>query len=181
MESNKLNDIIQTLLELYYKVFPETPTLSVGVIFTADLNMTHAELRPDKKDQILHSQLQNDFNGRMVVPDSTMDTIYILLNSAMVKQYTEDGSMTWVGTVGHEFTHAVDFYMMAKKDGLTSYTPLEESGQYLMFQQWTEYHARKCGYRFLREFFKFIGLNFTRDEQISHILQTEASHQLLCI
>ena len=164
-------------MELYYKVFPETPVLSVGVIITSDLNMTYAKLRPDKKDQILHSQVQNDFNGRMVVPDSTMDTIHILLNSVMVKQYTEDGSMTWVGTVGHEFTHAVDFYTMAQKDELTSYTPLEEPGQYLMFQQWTEYHARKCGYRFLREFFNSIGLNLKRDEQISHILQTEAPMQ----
>ena len=51
--------------------------------------------------------------------------------------------MTWVGTLAHEYTHALDFYKMAKLEALDSYAPLEDPDRYFLFQQWTEYHARR--------------------------------------
>lgn len=38
----------------------------------------------------------------------------------MIEKYTEDGSMTWVGILAHELTHAIDYNQFAKREGLNS-------------------------------------------------------------
>lgn len=177
MADNKMQELINSLFSLYHITFPEAEQIPVSVSFTDNLNKTHAELRPDRKETILREGLQADFNGRMVVPESLDETIHILLNTKKVEEYTIDGSMTWIGTIGHEYTHALDFYQMARLEKLDSYMPLEKTSQYMMFQQWTEYHARKCGYRFLRKYFETTGQILQGEEQIQHILEVEAPAQ----
>lgn len=56
-----------------------------------------------------------------------------------------------LGTFAHELTHAIDFYQMALKENLDYYDPLLATDKYLMFHLWSEYHARKLGYSFLRK------------------------------
>lgn len=177
MADNQLQVLINTLFSMYHSTFPEAMQIPVSVSFTDDLNRTHAELRPDRADLILKEGIQSDYNGRMVVPESLDDPIHILLNTRKVEEYTNDGSMTWIGTIGHEYTHAIDFYQMARLEELDSYSPLEETSKYVMFQQWTEYHARKCGYRFLRKYFEATGQILQGDEQIEYIMETEAPIQ----
>ena len=67
-------------------------------------------------------------------------------------------------------THAIDYYQMARREALTYYDPLEESASYHMFQLWSEYHARKLGYRLLREFHEGVG-NLSDKQQQINILQ----------
>lgn len=162
------------VLSLYHVTFPGTETIPVSVIFTDDLNRTHAEIRPDRRDELLTNNRQSDFNGRMVVPLLVEDSIYVLLNETKFYEYIQDGSMTWVGTLAHEYTHALDFYQMARLEGLDSYAPLEETDKYILFQQWTEYHARRCGYRLLRRYFEVMGQMPNVDEQLQYIINIEA-------
>lgn len=177
MADNQLQELINTLFSMYHSIFPEVIKIPVSITFTDDLNKTHAELRPDRADSILEEGLQSNYNGRMVVPESIDDPIHILLNVRKIEEFTNDGSMTWIGTIGHEYTHAIDFYQMARLEKLDSYSPLEETSQYMMFQQWTEYHARKYGYRFLRKYFEVAGIILQGDEQIKYIMETEAPAQ----
>ena len=169
-----MDDIFQTLIKLYHGLYPDSPQVSVEIILTDNLNYTHAELRPDVKQQLLAENPQSDFNGRMVVPISLDDPIHILLNTIKMQEYTNDGSMTWIGSFAHEYTHAIDYFQMARLEGLTAYDPLEKAEQYLMFQMWTEYHARKRGYSFLRRFLSACGaVSVESDAQLKHISTRE--------
>ena len=169
-----MDNAFQTLIKRYYDIYPGSPQVPVDIKLTDNLNSTHAELRPDVKNQLLAENPQIDFNGRMVLPVSLDDPIHILLNTTKVQEYTNDGSMTWIGTIAHEFTHAIDYYQMARMEGLTTYAPLEKAEQYLMFQMWTEYHARKRGYCFLRKFLSAAGaVSVESDAQLKHISTKE--------
>lgn len=172
MEEKINQRTIDELLLRYFSVFPDMEHVPTRIIFTYDLNKTNAMLRPDQAGWLLTEKPQSDYNGRMVLPTSMEDPIHILVNMEKVDQYEKDGSMTWIGTIGHELTHAIDYYQMARLEKLPSYTPLEDAS-YLMFQMWSEYHARKCGYKFLRRHFELSGLMPADDGAIMHILKTE--------
>lgn len=149
-----LNELIRSLIEMYYNCYPTMIQIPVDVAVSDNLEQSHYELRPDRKEQITGARIEahNDDNGRMVVPHEIYANIHILLNQKKVVEYTQDKSMTWIGTLAHELTHAIDFYQMARKEHLSYYDPLEEINQHFMFQLWSEYHARKFGYGFLRYF-----------------------------
>ncbi len=163
---------VQSILESYYKMYPEQQRIEVDIFLTENLNATHSKLRPDASiDPECADQL--DYNGRMVVPVSLDERISILLNLNKIVEYTEDGSLTWIGTIAHELTHAIDYYRMARIEGLREYVPLENPELYCLFQLWTEYHARNHGYRFLRNFLDGLGRIGSRESQIYHIRNTE--------
>ena len=169
------NRIFDNIIDLYYVLNPTMERVPVHIILTDDLNRTHFEIRPEKKNRLIlqDAELSNDYNGRMIMPHSVDEKISILLNTLKMKQYTEDGSMTWIGTICHELTHAIDYYQMARKEALLFYDPLEEISLYQMFQLWSEYHARKLGYGFLREFFYRKGVLGDRLQQIRDIQERE--------
>ena len=93
-DNNKMQKLIDSLFSLYHSTFPEAEQIPVSLTFTDDLNRTHAEFRPDRKENILRGRFHTDFNGLMVVPESLDETIHILLNMKKVEEYTIDGSMT---------------------------------------------------------------------------------------
>lgn len=173
---SELNNMINILYEQYYKCYPHMERIPVNIEFTDDLAKKHFELRSDIKEQLIAEDIysQQNFNGRMVAPCDIKDNISILLNTNKVVQYCNDGSMTWIGTFAHELTHAIDFYMMARKEKLQSYDELQQCSTYLMFQLWSEYHARKLGYQFLRT---ILGVDkqptYSLKECIDHIQNTE--------
>lgn len=136
---------------------------------------THYELRPDRKEELIAHNIEtfNIQNGRMVTPRTNDEPTYILLNTKMIEKYTEDGSMTWVGILAHELTHAIDYNQFAKREGLNSLDIIEGTSNFYMFQLWSEYHARKRGYYFLRLFFENHNRLDTREIQVEYILQTE--------
>ena len=141
-----LNELISYFAELYFSQNSDAPRIPVNMILTEDMNKTHLEIRPDLADLI--SDTDNSYNGRMVAPHSLEDPIFILLNINKVLKYTEDRTLTWVGTIGHELTHAVDYYEMARKTEVETYDSLQDLPHFTLFQLWSEYHARKKGYNF---------------------------------
>lgn len=176
MEEKIHQRAMKELVLLYFSIYPDMEQIATNITFTDDLNETNAILRPDKAEWLLAENPQNDYNGRMVLPNSLEEPIHILVNLKKVDQYTKDGSMTWIGTIGHELTHAIDYYQMARLEELSSYLSLEDSS-HLMFRMWSEYHAKKCGYRFLRKYFELSGSMPADDDIIMHILRTELPQQ----
>ena len=164
-----------SFVSYYYDVFPTMQRIPVNIITTEDLNQTHSELRPENKARFVgaNAELKNEDNGRMVVPYSINGTISILLNTKKLLEYTGAASNTWIGTIAHELTHAIDYYQMARKEGLTHYDPLEEISLYHMFQLWSEYHARKLGYRFLREYINKSEDSVNEQQLIEDIVKIE--------
>lgn len=174
------NSIIENLIDDYYSLFPDMLKISVKVIISDCLSQSHFELRPDMKERLSKLNIENDdnYNGRMVMPNKVGSHINILMNRQKMIEYTEDGTFTWKGTLAHELTHSIDYHQMAIKEKLTSYDPLMETSKYLVFQMWSEYHARKLGYTFLRKQLNLDTDDSTRSERIEHILTTEWPHHM---
>lgn len=176
--NNSFDKIIRQLYQSYYTQYPDMPEIKVSAVFTDSLSRSHFEIRPDMEEELTKQGILGDdtSNGRMVLPRRVGDTIFILLNSNKVIEYSKDGSMTWIGTFAHELTHAIDYYQMSIMENMDIYDALLRTEHYLMFQLWSEFHARKTGYSFLRNFLsKDIG---NEDEQVNHILNYEWPHQL---
>ncbi len=177
-DKDGLQKIIDSLFEYYFAVFPDAPRIPVQMTFTSDLNEAHAQIRPDfKDDPAFQDASGNEFNGRMVLPIFINDPIHILVNTRKAIEHEKAGQQTFQGTIAHEFTHAIDFYQMARRDRLESYFPLEKTGKYTFFQQWSEYHARKRGYYFLRKCCELKGIMPDEKTQIEHIITIEAPFQ----
>lgn len=165
--------IIQDVIDMYYRYYPDAQKIPVNVILTDNLNLSHGEIRPDIKEYLFSVRPQNDFNGRMVLPVTLDKPMYILINKSKMKEYAASG--TWIGTIAHELTHAIDFYCMARLENLDNYNELEKSCKYNVFRLWSEYNARKKGYKFLRYIMsENLG---TPEEQIKDILQRELPGQ----
>ena len=166
---------INSIIELYYFINPTMIRIPVNIYFTEDLNQKHVDLRPEYREMITSKRAEyaNTQNGRMVAPHSVDDTICILMNIEKVKEYTDDRSMTWVGTIAHELTHAIDFYQMARRESLTFYDPLEDmSISSMVFRLWSEYHARKLGYKLFREYHNIME-EADDNQQIRHVVEVE--------
>lgn len=163
----------EALEKIYYKLFADVDEIPVQVVIADDMNSAHLEIRPDLKDYFMLDAPDNGFNGRMVAPIDIDDAFIILMNYHRILQYTEDGSLTWMGTFAHELTHIHDYTEMSIKEKMSSYLPLEKIQDYIMFQMWTEYHARKKGYLFLRYIFWQEGKLPGEDEQKVYIREKE--------
>lgn len=177
IQLNNINfeEIIQSLKLLYYELYPDMPNASINVIISDCLSKTNIEIRPDLKERLVKDGIEktDDYNGLMVLPYAMGDPINILLNRNKIIEYTEDGSMTWAGTFAHELTHAIDFYQMALKENLNYYDPLLETDKYYMFHLWSEYHARRFGYAFLRKLLKVDTDASNEKDRIEYILKVE--------
>lgn len=171
---------IQILVDAFYREYPEIERVPVEIILSDDLDETSYRLRPDIRKRLMAQGKQGNGqgNGRMVPPHNLDEKLHVLLNTEMIQKHTKDGTMSWVGTIAHELTHAADFYQMARLEGLSNYDPLQEKSLYELFQYWTEYHARKVGYGFLR---KFLGVDTNPDDReaaIEHIASFEWPHHM---
>ncbi len=170
-----LKEIMSQLFLDYYDLYPGMPTIPINIVFTDCLSKSHLELRPDMKDRLLKEGIEkeDDGNGRMVPPHNVGEYINILLNRKRLMEYIDDESSTWRGTFAHELTHAIDYFQMAVKENLNIYDPLSETDGYLMFQLWSEYHARKLGYSFLRNQLHIDSDDGNEKERVKHILEVE--------
>ena len=72
-------------------------------------------------------------------------------------------------------THAIDYRDMALKKNLPNCDELSSLDNYSLFIWWSEYHARKYGYTFLRHI--LIGNEIPFSEQKSHIISKELPAQ----
>lgn len=174
MEDINIERIMQGLSIKYYELYPDMPKIPINIVITNCLSKSYHELRPDLKEKLIKDKIENvdDFNGLMVLPNAIGTPINILFNTTNMINYTKDGSMTWVGTFAHELTHAIDYSQMAIKENLNCYDPLNRTDKYYMFQLWSEFHARKFGYKFLREQLNVDGDYDERDILI-HIHEVE--------
>lgn len=168
-----MHELIEMLIEKYYTCYPSLPKISCNFIITDCIRDSYLELCSILKRKLNNLRIDrlNDYNGLMVLPHSVGEPINILLNKKKMVEYTSDNSMTWLGTFAHELTHAIDYYEMAMKEKLTNYESLE-SNHYYMFNLWSEYHARKLGYNFLRQ---SLNVDNSIDEvsRIQHIKEVE--------
>lgn len=163
-------EVFQEVISAYYRFYPDAEEIPVEVLVTDDLNRTHSEIRPECKEYLLSEQPQQDFNGRLVAPHRLDEPMNILLNEYKIIEYFD--SRTWLGTIAHELTHAIDYYQMARLENLANYDIIDTDKKYNVFRLWSEYHARKKAYKFLgsimsRKYFR------SPEEHLKHIREEE--------
>lgn len=74
----------------------------------------------------------------------------------LISKSVIDGQYTFVGTICHELTHIHDYVDFAEYYCAGDYTMLDDCEEMRVFYYWTEFHARKLGYSFLRKIYFFI-------------------------
>lgn len=175
--SEEMENLFNNIDALYHRIHQDQQLPLYMILLTDDLNRAHAEVRPDSADSILSSNAQSDFNGRMVPPRDRKGKFSILINTEKVNEYTEKNTFEYIGTFAHEMTHAVDYYQMAALEQLNSYDQLERTGLYTTFQLWSEFHARREGYKFLNTFREMADGVVERDKHIEWIKTKEGPFQ----
>lgn len=181
MENLNHNEQIQTYRKQYYEMFSDMPEILDNYIITDCLSKSHFELRPDLKERLIKEGIKkcDNNNGRTVFPIEVNKPINILLNRKYIIETTFDGTLSWIGTFAHELTHAIDYYQMALKENLFVYDPLlEQESKYFIFQIWSEYHAKRIGYLFLRNYLKVDNDDTTKNDRIEYILETELPYHI---
>ena len=180
LDFKNADEVIEFLTREYYKYNPNMERITVIILITKNLRESYEKISPDIKDLASKESLDSldSYNGLMVLPMKLDESIHILLNANKIMEYSKDKTMTWLGTFAHELTHAIDFYQIARKDSLESYMPLRGGNQYYLFTLWSEYHARKIGYSFLRKLLVDDEDNNTRNERLSNILNKELPFHL---
>jgi hypothetical protein len=85
-----------------------------------------------------------------------------------------DENLHFMGTIVHELTHIHDFIDFANQFSNGDLSIIDKSVKYRAFFFWTEFHARKTGYLFLRKTINyFYDMKSTIGEQLEHIRNVE--------
>ena len=84
-------------------------------------------------------------NGTVILcNDIKKDGVQIIISKQAVLR--DDGGLTLVGTINHEFTHANDFMDFADYLGTTDSESIMSNNYWYTMQMWSEFHARRNGF-----------------------------------
>lgn len=144
-------------------------------------NFYESQLTFASKRQLEHLQnfdenekeRSNSFNGYLLMPTNEREEFIILLNPL-----TFDEQNTFIGTFHHEITHMFDYSKYMNDCGIISEEKMFDTEYYHCMYYWSEYHARKLGYTYLRKYVQII-FNLKQEEIVEHIKNTEIPTQMI--
>lgn len=165
----ELEKLISLAVNFYSNKYYDLQRIPINYIITENLDEKHRELRPDIAGEITGENLHSDDNGRMIPPMTVDEPMNVVLNMKIFSGQ----SVNWTGTLAHEITHAIDYYQMAKINDLKDYSSLERG---YIFPSWSEYHAKKIGYSFLRTICDHMNIFSEKEKQIEEITNVEWPH-----
>ena len=103
---------------------------------------------PDVQRETLMQQgkkVTDSLNGTVILlKDLEVDGLQIILSQHSFKY--NDGGLTLIGTINHEFTHAIDFLDFAKHLGISDSEAVMRDDDWFTLQMWSEFHARRNGF-----------------------------------
>lgn len=169
---NLIEMVIQGVINQCYEYF-QYDRDEVKVNFTLSSNMANdcERLRPN--ENIIDRKSVNTMNGLMLLPKHIDETFDIIINADSIIKYTLDNSMTWVNTIAHELTHVYDYQNLINKEELNEINGELFWLKYKTFYYWSEFHAKREGYRFLYHWLKAADAFKSDDEHIKHIVEIE--------
>ena len=86
----------------------------------------------------------NDSNGTVIFAPTRDKTTLVVMSKKVLPQIDLDEVH---GTILHELTHAHDYYDYADFLQIADHNLLFDSSYYNAFFYWTEFHARRIGYK----------------------------------
>lgn len=164
--------LVKNLVQLFYCETGLTPLECeiefVDDIFTRKLELAVSE---DMRTSVLENKNFNSgLNGTLIMPNSLQEPVVILICNKVI-----DENGTFLGSIIHELTHVHDFFNFVSYNNCSGYYDINNS----TFSLWSEFHARKMGYSYLRRFSVMLQQGQVSDnEYIEHIITTECPSQL---
>ena len=158
MEDNGLdflNNFFSSEVNYFYEHYAEYDSNRIieVTIATDSIYETAMHLNiPDIQKDILTMQgkdVTDSLNGTVVLCKNLKDDgVQIIISQHALLR--DDGGITLIGTINHEFTHANDFFDFAEYLGITDSESVMQNDYWYSVQMWSEFHARRNG--FLRAF-----------------------------
>lgn len=171
----ELNEMFNKIINDYFEIMRNKSfKVSINLTLTNDIYDKRMQIgtKEQKEDIGSNDQLKNwanNLNATLVNPDDYDGTYNVLMN----EKYFLDNygfNNNWVGTICHELTHICDFIDYANITKQNKFSMMLKHESYKMFYFWTEYNARRIGYRFLR---KYTYVNMSVESQLEFIMHTE--------
>lgn len=111
-------------------------------------------------------EFHSGLNGTLIMPDEEEKSVIIL-----VANHTINKELLFISTIIHELTHAHDFTEFIRDNN--GNRDIENT-----MTLWSEFHARRMGYRYYRAIVTRIYGEASYEENIRHILEKECPYQL---
>jgi uncharacterized protein YfkK (UPF0435 family) len=166
----QLQQITNIVLDIFYSS-TNRENIDLKIEYLDDIYKRRLELannEREKNDVITSRDFITTLNGTMVLPKTKDEIYYILISKSVLKDYQ------FISTIIHELTHIYDFRDFVTEFCNNCFDKAESHDLYIPFYCWTEYNARKNGYKYYRAIiYKINSINLSEDEQIEHILNTE--------
>jgi len=88
----------------------------------------------------------SSFNGTCIHGNSWDDPVIVIFNETHFRRCMDQKDYTWIGTVHHEYSHAVDHRIILSRLQPKSPDEIMNWEYYEPFKSWSEFLARKTGY-----------------------------------
>ena len=149
MDSNNiLFNIIKEEVQYFYKHIRDYDEKRNSDIVMADDVYAKAleyDMCNIQKEEVVNiGSALNNYNGTVIFAPTKDKTTLVVLSKKVLPQKNFDEVH---GTIIHELTHAHDFYDYADFLEITDNNELFDSKYYTAFFYWTEFHARRLGYK----------------------------------
>ena len=143
-----LRDIIQDEIVYFYNYlrdYDKNRMIDVALVDDVYAKILEYDMCDVQKEAVMKAGATlNNLNGTMIFAPSKDKTTLVVLSKKVLPQKDLDEVH---GTILHELTHAHDFYDYADHLKISDYNTVFSSQYYSAFFYWTEFHARRIGYK----------------------------------
>lgn len=143
-----LRNILQEELQYFYthiRNYDEKRKIDTAIVDDVYTKALEYDMCDTQKEAVLKAgSTLNNSNGTVIFAPSKDKTTLVALSKQVLPQKDLDEVH---GTILHELTHAHDFYDYADFLQINDYNALFDSQYYNAFFYWTEFHARRIGYK----------------------------------
>lgn len=149
MDSNTiLSNVLQEEFLYFYnhiRDFDEKRKIDTAIVDDVYAKVLEYDMCDAQRDAVIKTGTAlNNSNGTVIfAPTRDKTTLVVLSKQVLPKKDLDEVH----GTILHELTHAHDFYDYADFLQISDHNALFDSQYYHAFFYWTEFHARKIGYK----------------------------------
>lgn len=149
MDSNTiLSNILKEEIRYFYdciRDYDEKRIIDIAMVDDVYAKVSKYDMCDVQKEAVMRiGTTLNNSNGIVIFAPSRDKTTLVVLSKKVLPQKDPDEVH---GTVLHELTHAHDYYDYADFLQISDYNELFNSQYYNAFFFWTEFHARRIGYK----------------------------------
>lgn len=143
-----LESLLQEEIQYFYKYirnYDESRRIDTIIADNMYERILEYDMCDTQKAAVINTGIElNNSNGTVIFAPSREKTTLVVLSKLVLPQKDLDEVH---GTVLHELTHAHDFYDFADFLQIRDYNEVFNSSYYHAFFFWTEFHARRIGYK----------------------------------